>query len=236
MLWQCYGPPVVHPAYLPPRALTPIDRNSANQVRRDHCSRMWQKTGPGSNIHYWPPIILLVAADRHNNTESDGRGGNGGGNTTPRVAIPIQSTQGHKDCQFINTSVNRIPRRTLYVRAFDGSPSTHNPYCNQKCMLDKISRMFLEHAHLVYEGRNTSPRDNIMTQLTLSLNRCKYGKTDIIDCYRLPFPKISPRFLQDFPKISSRFPQDFFKISPRFPQDFPEISLGFPQNAWFSKI
>ena len=68
-------------------------------------------------------------------------------------------------------------------------------------MLDKISRMFLEHAHLVYEGRNTSPRDNIMTQLTLSLNRCKYGKTAIIDCY-----------------IQTAFPQDFLKISPRFPQ------------------
>ena len=108
VLCWCFGPPVVHPAYLPPRALTPIDRNSANQVRRDHCSRMWQKTGPGSNIHYWPPIILLVAADRHNNTESDGRAGNGGGNATLRVAIPIQSTQGHKNCQFIYISVNGI--------------------------------------------------------------------------------------------------------------------------------
>ena len=88
-------------------APTPIDRNSANQLRRDHCSRMWQKTGPGSNIHYWPPIILLVAADRHNNTESDGTAGNGGGNTTPRVTIEIRSTQGHKDCQFIHRRVGQ---------------------------------------------------------------------------------------------------------------------------------
>ena len=40
---------------------------------------------------------------------------------------------------------------------------------------------------------------------------------------RRPFPKISPRFLQDFPKISTRFPQDFPKIS----QDFTKISTRF---------
>ena len=42
-----------------------------------------------------------------------------------------------------------------------------------------------------------------------------------------PFPKNSPRFLQDFPKISKRFLRDFPKTFPRFPQDFYKISLRF---------